>query len=837
MLLAVATLFIGLSLFSYSESDPSYTKIVFSRYQESVHNLFGKAGAYAADLLGTVFGWCALFIPFVLVYVLFQLVKLYRGKISRTRTAGALFSAAVFLLSAAVLSGIIGGQDLFFKDTPSGGVFGVTGGTIVAGILGRAGGIILCSLILLLSVLGIIRISFTELGRRFSDKYDEIKSRREEKAGQEKPEEEKEGLFGRIINSFRDLKDDLIKNLASRSAARAAAKRRLTEERVLSHTPVPAAEIEPPKEEVCEPLCRPQVVAEPLTADSPGVTPPPLIVPPFTQVYGEEDEYEEDAEEDGEHVLDGFRLPEGEEFLTVSRLEELLAEYEKDALDAAGTEEPQSAPLIKEYDQKVPPAAGVRNIVTGKDYKLSFSLLDAPDGKVTPPEPEELREKADLLLSKLRDFGVDGRIREIRPGPVVTLFELEPAPGIKINKIANLENDLALAMSALSIRIIAPIPGKAAVGIEVPNPARAMVSLRELLEAKEFKQDESPLAVALGKDISGRPYFTDLRKMPHLLVAGTTGSGKSVCVNSIICSVLFKSAPDKVKFVMIDPKMVELSVYEGIPHLAAPVVTDPRKANAVLQNVVKEMESRYALLASCRVRSMDSYNNYIEIHPESAEGMPYSPMPYMVVIVDEFADLMMVAGKEVENSIIRIAQMARAVGIHLVLATQRPSVNVITGIIKANMPARISFKVSSKIDSRTILDQNGAELLLGRGDSLFIPPGSSDPLRIHGCFVSESEVLRVVEELKKYGEPEYNMALLEEHSENGGDFDEEEFDSRYEEALRIVREKGFASISMIQRYLKIGYNRAARIVEMMERQGLIGPSDGTSKPRELLKRD
>jgi S-DNA-T family DNA segregation ATPase FtsK/SpoIIIE len=286
---------------------------------------------------------------------------------------------------------------------------------------------------------------------------------------------------------------------------------------------------------------------------------------------------------------------------------------------------------------------------------------------------------------------------------------------------------------------------------------------------------------------------------------------------------------------MIDPKMVELSVYEGIPHLAAPVVTDSRKAAAVLQNVVKEMEARYTLLAACKVRNIESYAEYIKNNQILADGTPLAPMPYMVVIVDEFGDLMMVAGKDVENSIIRIAQKARAVGIHLILATQRPSVNVITGIIKANLPARISFRVSSKIDSRTILDQNGAELLLGRGDSLFIPPGTSDATRIHGSFVGENEVLRVVEALKEYGEPQYDMALLAEEKSSDGATGEEELDERYEEALRIVEEKGFASISMIQRYLRIGYNRAARIVETMEQQGLIAPSDGTSKPRELIK--
>jgi S-DNA-T family DNA segregation ATPase FtsK/SpoIIIE len=317
--------------------------------------------------------------------------------------------------------------------------------------------------------------------------------------------------------------------------------------------------------------------------------------------------------------------------------------------------------------------------------------------------------------------------------------------------------------------------------------------------------------------------------MPHLLVAGTTGSGKSVCINTIICSILYKSSPQEVKFVMIDPKMVELNVYNGIPHLAAPVVTDPKKAAAVLNNVVKEMEARYKLLSECGVRNIESYGKHIKSHPE----LQLAPMPYMVVIVDEFGDLMMVAGKEVEAAIIRIAQLARAVGIHLVLATQRPSVNVITGIIKANMPARISFRVSSKIDSRTILDQNGAELLLGRGDSLFIPPGTSFTTRIHGCFVSEDEVKNIVEDLKRYGEPDYNMQLLEEPTVAGAAGDEA-LDSRFDEAVQIAKEKGEASISMIQRYLRIGYNRAARIVESMEQQGLIAASDGTSKPRKFL---
>jgi S-DNA-T family DNA segregation ATPase FtsK/SpoIIIE len=484
--------------------------------------------------------------------------------------------------------------------------------------------------------------------------------------------------------------------------------------------------------------------------------------------------------------------------------------------------EPTEQILIITQEKKQPP----------KNYYIPDNLLNDPEKVDSSESIQELKLKGKILEEKLLDFGVQGKVKEIQPGPIVTLYEFEPAPGVKISKIAGLENDLALAMSALSVRIIAPIPGKSVVGIELPNKKRSTVYIKELISCKEFKESTSNLAIILGKDISGRPYITDLTKMPHLLIAGTTGSGKSVAVNTIICSLLYKCPPDYVKFALIDPKMVELNVYDGIPHLAAPVVIDPQKASRLLKNVVSEMESRYSILAEHKVRNIESFNKLAQKNTELAK------IPYLVVIVDEFADLMIVAGKEVEQSIIRIAQMARAVGIHLILATQRPSVNVITGIIKANMPARLSFKVSSKTDSRTVLDQNGAEMLLGRGDALFIPPGSSDPVRIHGCYVDESEVNRIVEYLKQYGQPEFNEELVAfETPETDADIDEEELDEKYYEALELVKSKGVASISMIQRYLKIGYNRAARIMEIMEKQGIVGPSDGTSKPREVLIKD
>ncbi len=527
---------------------------------------------------------------------------------------------------------------------------------------------------------------------------------------------------------------------------------------------------------------------------------------------------------------------------------------------------------------------------TGQITLPSLDLLEDPDPhRKNDADNESLELKSRQLESKLRDYGVEGRVVEVHPGPVVTMYEFRPAAGIKLSKINSLSDDLALAMSAMSVRIVAPIPGKAVVGIEIPNLDREDVNFKELLLSESYQKSRHALPLALGKEIDGRPMIADLTKMPHLLIAGSTGSGKSVGINCLICSILFKVTPEQVKFIMVDPKRLELSVYNHIPHLLLPVVTNPKRAAAALAWAVEEMERRYQLMSESGTRNISSYNRYVEKElarrqqtppattpkppPETvsaADGQatvttgnltenggtslpPLAKLPYIVIIIDELADLMMVASKEVEESITRLAQMARAAGLHLILATQRPSVDVITGLIKANFPARISFRVSSKIDSRTILDASGAEHLLGNGDMLLLNPGTSSFTRLHGAFITDEEIRQLTDYLRSQGKPEYQEGMLEKHEaaleqkgkgrsrrgataetgkgENGRE--EEVFDELYDEAVAFVSRLKGASASMLQRKFKIGYNRAARIIETMEREGVVGPAEG-SKPRKIL---
>ena len=462
-----------------------------------------------------------------------------------------------------------------------------------------------------------------------------------------------------------------------------------------------------------------------------------------------------------------------------------------------------------------------------ENYKLpSFDLLASNQNSNTIQDKKDILNKAKVLESTLQNFGVEARVIQISKGPTITRFELQPKPGVKVSKIVNLSDDIALSLAAQNIRIEAPIPGKSAVGIEIPNDSSTLVTLREVLESNEFAKKDSKLTFILGKDISGQPIVDDLAKMPHMLIAGATGSGKSVCVNSLITSILYKATPDEVKFLLIDPKVVELSCYNGIPHLLLPVVTDPKKAATALNWVVQEMTNRYKLFAQNSVRDLDSYNDKFKDSPDER-------LPKLVAIIDELADLMMVAPNQVEDAICRLAQMARAAGIHLIVATQRPSVDVITGVIKANIPSRIAFAVSSSADSRTILDMGGAEKLLGKGDMLFYPVGSSKPRRMQGAFVSDAEVNKVVEFIKEQVENiNYEEDILETVNRTN-DSQEESSDELLSSAIEMVVEAEQASISMLQRKFRIGYNRAARLIDEMEARGIVSENLG-SKPRRVL---
>jgi len=484
--------------------------------------------------------------------------------------------------------------------------------------------------------------------------------------------------------------------------------------------------------------------------------------------------------------------------------------------------EPEPVPVTQLLDEPAPIAPRKKG-----NYEFpSLEILRLPDSDAVRPSNEELIADSSLIEQKLYNFGVEGKITKVNPGPIVTMYEFEPAPGVKINKIVSLSDDLALALKAQSVRVSA-IPGRAVIGIEVPNKQRETVSLREILSSDGFQKSKSKLTLGLGKDISGAPVIADLSKMPHLLVAGATGSGKSVSINSMVMSILYKASPDEVKMLMVDPKLLELSAYQEIPHLISPVITNPKESAAALKKMVIEMERRYRVLAERGARNIESYN---------LQAKDEDQLPYLVIIIDELADLMFTAPTDAEDSITRLAQMGRASGIHLILATQRPSVDVITGIIKANFPARLSFQVSSKVDSRTILDTHGAEQLLGKGDMLLMLPGARI-IRVHGALITEEEIQAATEFIKTQGRPDYTIMESIQNLEDSND-DEKyaERDEMYLKAIEMGETTGEVSISSIQRRLKIGYNRAARIMELMEEDGLVGPPKAAGKPRDFLRR-
>jgi len=489
----------------------------------------------------------------------------------------------------------------------------------------------------------------------------------------------------------------------------------------------------------------------------------------------------------------------------------------------------QATPVVK---------SGPPQSVGDIEYELpSLDLLDDPPPGNVEVDRDYLLEGAEILEKSLLSFGVEGKVKQVNPGPVITSYEVQPPTGVKVNRIVNLADDLALVMKARSIRIQAPIPGKAAVGIEVPRPDPSIVYLREVLEDSSFQKSSAKLMLGLGKTATGDPISADLSKMPHLLIAGATGAGKSFCINALIASLLLRATPEEVRFIMVDPKMLELTLYDSIPHLLAPVVTDPKIASDALKWAVAEMENRYRTMSQYAVRNIAEYNGKLDALRDQAETeqdrLEVPPrLPFLVIVIDELADLMLTAPRDIENSLARLAQMARAVGIHLILATQRPSVNVITGTIKANFPSRIAFRVASKVDSRTILDANGAEKLLGNGDMLFLPSGKPEPIRIHGAYIETEETERLVAHVSSQGVKLDRVEFGP--GENDFDFEEEVRDVRFDEALRLVVTHQQGSASLLQRRMKVGYARAARLVDELERAGVVGASDGSSKARPVL---
>ncbi|HSA59697.1 MAG TPA: DNA translocase FtsK [bacterium] len=773
-----AAVFLTLCLFSYNAADPSFTTLAVGR---NVQNLGGVVGAHLSDLLMALLGYGAYLIPFALLAV--AVTHFAQRNLKDLRFGGLrILSYAALILFCSLFSHLRFGEVMLGgREMDAGGLLGWWGGVRLARLFGSLGAYLFTVSGILLSVLVITRLSLVQAAQFFRGIFSFLTQK----------------AVGAVTTAlvvawarFRKNVSRLFEGLGARWKTR-----KKTAPLVVKGEP-----------KIIHGAGAPPSPAPPRPA-------PPLKIVPLAPEKKEEPQVAKKTDE-------GYR---GESGIS-PRLES--------ASGSAGDDGPQPKilPRVDLQEAKKLDKRDQLDLISPivADFQLpQLSFLDSESQETVKVDEESLKLNSKVLEKKLMDFDVEGRITEIHPGPVITMYEFEPAAGVKVNKIVNLEDDLSLTMGGKSVRIIAPLPGKAAVGIEIPNITRETVWLKDVIGHPKFLKADSPLTLALGKDTEGIPYLADLGKMPHLLVAGATGAGKSVCVNSMILSLLYKATPQDVRLIMVDPKMLELSIYGNIPHLLLPVVTNPKKASMALRWAVREMERRYEVLSHKGARNIAGYNKQV---PKEEK------MPYIVIIIDELADLMMTAAKDVENSVARLAQMARAAGIHLVLATQRPSVDVLTGLIKANFPARISFKVSSKHDSRTIIDTVGAEHLLGYGDMLCTIGGAGGLLRVHGAFVSETEIARVVDHWKSQGQPEFLdesvLKPMEEEGAAGGVGGDDDHDELYDQAVQIVTETRQASISMIQRRLRIGYNRAARLIEKMEAQGVVGPADG-SKPREV----
>jgi DNA segregation ATPase FtsK/SpoIIIE, S-DNA-T family len=779
-LIGVLGLLLALSLASYHPLDVSFNTAAPSSPPPS--NWIGVVGAYAADALFQVLGWVAWLMPVTLFVIATQMLRARQWHAPWTKLTGIV-----------MLCGSLTTLLEFFPFTPQVAGFvrgsGLAGYLLAAGlvhILNRTGAVIVAGAVFLTSLFLITRFSFSAAGEFLSARFVGVLGAR---WAVWREARRRERLRREVERSKVAGKHPVVQRAGPPTGA------------AVSRGPVPDVLLK--SKGVAAPVtpASAAVDAEPSAGEAPLAIAPPAV-PPIVRNQGLDH---------GPTAV----LPSG---IGASRSQ------------AAA----RSAKIVGRGPQT---------------YKLpSPTLLREPDGEQGIDE-EELQERATRLVQKFAEFGVTGSITQIHPGPVVTTFEFKPEAGIKYSRITNLVDDLCLAMKAESI-LIERIAGKSTVGIEVPNLHREIIHLREIVESSEFASAPTKLTVCLGKDITGKVRVGDLAQMPHLLIAGSTGSGKSVAINSLIVSILYKSTPDEVKMILIDPKRLELNLYDAIPHLFTPIVTEPKQAANVLRRATVEMEERLKKLAEHGVRNIEQYNKIFE--PEStldlfgSDGEREGPLPYLVIVIDELADLMMVEPQNVEESVTRLAQMARAVGIHLILATQRPSVDVITGLIKANLPSRISFRVASKVDSRTILDANGAEALLGRGDMLFMPPATARLVRLHGPLVTEKEINKVVDWWKSQSQPQYNEEFLKpfkdgkdaEAEADGDDAEEDDaadLDEVYEDAVRLVVESGKASTSLLQRRLRLGYGRAARLLDLMQRDGIISAPDG-AKPREVLKR-
>ncbi|GAB4211609.1 MAG: hypothetical protein OHK0013_33540 [Sandaracinaceae bacterium] len=844
-----ATILTGLALFSYDAREAD--------------NTIGVVGQSIANVLGTAFGVAAWFVPLELALLTGRLFTRSRSPLGLARVASTL---VVVLTGCAMVHLAMPDQEVMGGHMP-GGLFGEVLGEVMRSLFGLVGAFVVGLTVLLVTV--VLRTSVSVVGVSKQVAGVAKKGGARAAAG-----------IGQVASALRE--------------ARELELREREEERLRNQPKIVVGA----SSAGALPAGSPTAAAEEAIPRRRKKKPEPVVAPDDEEAAIEAAIAKAAAEEAGEHFEARDEDADGDQVDDEADDEDVEAEpakaiapavvvkLEVDTKGSGARAKPKAGPIIvapKASEPGLPPPAAApspshaRSVGTAQHAEFVLpppSLLDAPPAQALQIDEKALRDNAERLVEKLGAYGVRGRIDEIHPGPVVTMYELEPESGTKLSKIASLADDLAMALAAQKVRIVAPIPGKARVGFELPNKHRQTVSLREILEDPRWAESKAALPVAFGKDIAGQPVYGDLAKMPHLLVAGATGAGKSVGLNVMLASLLMKRTPDEVRLLMIDPKVVELRVFDGIPHMLLPVVTDMKKASLALRWAVDEMERRYQLFADAGARNITTYNERVDkvlkgelpvekLHPskhgkqvaqgpegeevlvdpvdgERADEIPMpTRLPYVVVVVDEFADLMMVAAKDVEAAIARLAQKARAAGIHVILATQRPSVDVITGMIKANFPARIAFKVSQREDSKTILGRIGAEHLLGAGDMLMIPPGASDLKRVHSAFISEDEVQAVCDHLRAQGKPVYDERIIaprddEEGGEVGADAGGEgggSGDALYDKAVAAVATAGYCSISHLQRQLGVGYNKAAKLVERMEKEGVVGPASGKAGGR------